>query len=38
MITEQRNPRTMHIDQLSTLEMLQLINDEDATVAAAVRQ
>ena len=25
--TEQRNPRTMHIDTLSTLEMVKLIND-----------
>lgn len=35
--TEARNPRTEHIDQLSTLDMLRAINDEDATVAAAVR-
>ena len=35
--TESRNPATEHIDQLSTLEMLQVINDEDAKVAAAVR-
>jgi len=38
MLTEQRNPRTTHIDQLSSLEIVQLINDEDATVAAAVRE
>ena len=37
LLTEARNPRTEHLDQLSTLEMLQVINDEDATVAAAVR-
>jgi len=36
LLTEARNPRTEHIDQLSTLDMLTLINDEDATVAAAV--
>ena len=35
--TEARNPRSEHLDQLSTLDMLQLINDEDATIAAAVR-
>jgi N-acetylmuramic acid 6-phosphate etherase len=35
--TESRNPATEHIDQLPTLEMLRIINDEDAKVAAAVR-
>jgi N-acetylmuramic acid 6-phosphate etherase len=35
--TEARNPRSASIDQLSTLDMLTLINDEDATIAAAVR-
>lgn len=34
--TEARNPRSEHIDQLPTLDMLTLINDEDATVAGAV--
>ncbi len=34
--TEARNPRSEHIDELPTLEMLRLINDEDAKVAAAV--
>ena len=34
--TEARNPRTAHIDQLSTHDMLALINQEDATVAGAV--
>jgi N-acetylmuramic acid 6-phosphate etherase len=34
--TEAPNPRTAHLDRLSTLEMLTLINQEDATVAAAV--
>lgn len=34
--TEQRNPRTLDIDQRPTLEMLRLLNAEDATVAAAV--
>ena len=35
--TEACNPRSEHIDQLSTLEMLTVINDEDASIAAAVR-
>jgi N-acetylmuramic acid 6-phosphate etherase len=35
-ITEQRNPRSMRIDQLSTLEIVDLINAEDRMVAAAV--
>ncbi len=37
LTTELRNPRSEHIDTLSTLDMLTVINDEDATVAAAVR-
>lgn len=37
LTTESRNPRTEHIDELPTLEMLALINEEDATVTAAVR-
>ena len=37
MLTETPNPRSAHIDQLSTLDILQVINAEDATVAAAVR-
>ncbi|MGD0799169.1 MAG: N-acetylmuramic acid 6-phosphate etherase [Acidobacteriaceae bacterium] len=36
LITEARNPLSEHIDELSTLEMLTVINREDATVAAAV--
>ena len=35
--TEQRNPNTMNIDTLSTLEMVKLINEEDHKVAEAVR-
>ena len=35
--TEGRNPRSERLDELSTLDMLRVINDEDATVAAAVR-
>jgi N-acetylmuramic acid 6-phosphate etherase len=36
LATEARNPLTEHIDKLSTLDMLRLINDEDAKIAAAV--
>jgi len=38
LITEARNPRTIDIDQKSTVEILQLINDEDQSVAGAVAQ
>lgn len=34
--TEQQNPNTMHIDTLSTLDMVKLINQEDHRVADAV--
>ena len=34
--TEQRNPATERIDEVSTLEMLAIINREDALVPAAV--
>lgn len=36
-LTERRNPRSMGLDQLSTTEMLALINEEDARVALAVQ-
>jgi len=36
MTTESRNPATMDIDNVSTLEMVQIMNAQDATVAAAV--
>src|ERR1700735_1977889 len=36
LLTESRNPATEHIDQLPTLDMLRLLNDEDAKVASAV--
>jgi N-acetylmuramic acid 6-phosphate etherase len=36
LTTEARNPRTTNIDQLSTLEMLTVINEEDQTVPRAV--
>ncbi|WP_424466656.1 N-acetylmuramic acid 6-phosphate etherase [Pseudoclavibacter helvolus] len=35
--TEGRNPRTMELDTLDTERILALMNDEDATVAGAVR-
>ncbi|OKP06609.1 phosphoheptose isomerase [Xenorhabdus thuongxuanensis] len=38
MITESRNPASTHIDQLSTLDMLRVINDEDKKVAIAVEK
>jgi N-acetylmuramic acid 6-phosphate etherase len=34
--TEARNPKSGKLDELSTLDMLRVINEEDATVAAAV--
>ncbi len=37
LLTEARNPATEHLDELPTLAMLQVINDEDAKVATAVR-
>lgn len=37
MLTEQTNPRSAGLDQLSALEIVQLMNAEDATVAAAVQ-
>ena len=36
--TEQGNPKSRHIDKLSTLDMLALINQEDAKVALAVEK
>ena len=37
MLTEERNPNTERIDQLATLDMLYVINDEDQRVAQVVR-
>src|SRR6476620_1613963 len=34
--TEDRNPASVHIDRLPTLEVLQLLNAEDSTVPTAV--
>lgn len=36
--TEQRNEKTLHIDELSTLDMVTLINNEDKKVALAVEK
>lgn len=36
--TEKRNPRTMEIDSMGTLEILTAINEEDAQVASAVQK
>ena len=35
-LTEQRNPRSLRIDQLATLEIVDLINAEDRMIAGAV--
>jgi N-acetylmuramic acid 6-phosphate etherase len=37
MQTEQINPRSLNIDRAPTLDILRLMNDEDATVPAVVR-
>lgn len=36
--TEQRNPRSMTLDAMTSEEVVRLMNDEDATVAASVRR
>jgi N-acetylmuramic acid 6-phosphate etherase len=36
LLTEARNPASERLDQLATLEMLEMMSAEDATVAAAV--
>lgn len=36
VLTEQRNPRSVNIDTMSASELVELINAEDATVAASV--
>ncbi|PJF23136.1 MAG: N-acetylmuramic acid 6-phosphate etherase [Phototrophicales bacterium] len=38
MLTEQPNPKTQDIDRLTTLEIVQRINEEDHGVAQAVQQ
>lgn len=37
-LTEQRNPRSARIDRLSSIEIVDLINSEDQTVASAVAE
>ena len=37
LLTEQRNPYTINIDTVSTLEMCMLLNEEDKSVAIAIR-
>lgn len=36
--TEEQNERSAHIDEMSTIEMIRLINDEDKKVALAVER
>lgn len=36
LTTEQRNPNSMNLDQMDTMEILQIISDEDQKVAPAV--
>ena len=36
LATEKRNTRSIHIDSVSTLAMVRIINEEDKGVAAAV--
>lgn len=38
MLTEKPNPRTVNIDRLSTRDILEVMNEEDASVAGAVRR
>ncbi len=38
LLTEQRNPATVNIDQVSTLEMVQIMNREDQKTAEAVAE
>ncbi|WDH82928.1 N-acetylmuramic acid 6-phosphate etherase [Paenibacillus urinalis] len=37
LITEHPNPRTDHIDQLDSIEIMKLINDEDQLIARVIR-
>ena len=38
LITEQRNPNSMHVDSLSALEIVQLMNEEDKQVSLAIEK
>mgnify|MGYP005757518219 FL=1 len=38
LITESRNPNSMNLDELSALQLIQLMNREDQNVVAAVER
>ena len=38
LITEQRNPNSIHVDSLSALEIVQLMNEEDKQVPLAIEK
>ena len=38
LITEQQNPNSMHVDSLSALEIVQLMNEEDKQVPLAIEK
>ena len=38
LITEQRNPNSMHVDSLSALEIVKLMNDEDKRVPLVIEK
>lgn len=38
LTTEKRNDRTMHLDELSSLEILTIMNEEDAKVPLAIKE
>ena len=38
LVTEQRNPNSMHVDSLSALEIVQLMNKEDKQVPLAIEK
>mgnify|MGYP000225497938 FL=1 len=38
LMTEQRNPNSMHVDSLSALEIVQLMNEEDKQVPLAIEK
>ncbi len=37
LVTERRNPRSMMLDRMTTAEILEMINEEDASIAGAMR-
>lgn len=38
LVTEKPNPNTLKLDELSSLEIVQIMNDEDQKVAIAVQK